>query len=162
MTYAAKGTPLKQTQETEKLEGGAAAAGGTAGTGANVPTYSAGAAGGGANSNYDRKKTETDYGVNKKVKETKVAKGAVNKLNVALMVDKTVPAPTSSTRSADRERGRRHRPGARRHVPGRPDRLRQGGDAQGGPGADDAARPAQVGRPRPRLACCSCSSWSAG
>ena len=47
MTYAAKGTPLKQTQETEELEGGAAATGGTAGTGANVPTYSAGAAAGG-------------------------------------------------------------------------------------------------------------------
>ena len=100
MTYAAKGTPLKQTQETEKLEGGAAAAGGTAGTGANVPTYSAGAAGGGSNSNYDRKKTETDYGVNKKIKETKIAKGAVNKLNVALMVDKTRPGRTSSTRSS--------------------------------------------------------------
>jgi flagellar M-ring protein FliF len=92
LTYAAKGTPLKQTSENEELEGGTAGAGGTAGTGANVPTYSAGAAGNGANSNYKRKKTETDYGVNKKITETKIAKGAVNKLNVALMVDKSVPA----------------------------------------------------------------------
>ena len=92
LTYAAKGTPLKQTSETEELEGGAAGAGGAAGTAGNVPTYSAGAAAGGTNSNYNRKKTETDFGVNKTITETKKAKGTVNKLNVALMVDKSVPA----------------------------------------------------------------------
>ena len=91
LKYAAKGTPLKQTEETEELEGGAAATGGAAGTAGNVPTYSAGAAAGGSNSNYNRKKTETDYGVNKTIEETEVAPGAVNKLNVALMVDKSVP-----------------------------------------------------------------------
>ena len=97
LTYAAKGTPLKQTSETEKLEGGTATTGGAAGTAGNVPTYSAGAAGGGANSNYNRKKTETDFGVNKTIKETKIAKGAVNKLNVALMVDKSVPPEVFSS-----------------------------------------------------------------
>ena len=54
LTYAAKGTPLKTSEETEKLEGGAAAAGGTAGTGSNVPTYSARNGNGSANSNYER------------------------------------------------------------------------------------------------------------
>jgi flagellar M-ring protein FliF len=92
LKYAAKGTPVEQTEETEELEGGAATTGGTAGTGANVPTYSAGAGGANGNSNYNREKTETKYGVNKTITETKIAKGAINKLNVALMVDKSVPA----------------------------------------------------------------------
>ena len=92
LTYAAKGTPLKTSEETEKLEGGAAGAGGTGGTGSNVPTYSNRDRNGDANSNYERAKKDTDYGVNKKVRETKVAGGAVNKLNVALLVDKSVPA----------------------------------------------------------------------
>ena len=92
LTYAAKGTPLKTSEETEKLEGGSAAAGGAAGTGSNVPTYSNRNGNGDANSNYERAKKDTDYGVNKKVRDTKIAAGAINKLNVALLVDKSVPA----------------------------------------------------------------------
>ena len=92
LTYAAKGTPLKTSKETEKLEGGAAAPGGNAGTGSNVPTYSANANAGNGDSNYERAKKDTDYGVNKKVRDTKIAGGAVNKINVALLVDKSVPA----------------------------------------------------------------------
>jgi flagellar M-ring protein FliF len=92
LTYAKTGTPMKTTVETEKLKGGTATAGGTAGTGSNIPSYSAGTAGGGANSNYQSSKKSTDFGVDKKVQTTEVAPGAVNKLNVALMVDKTVPA----------------------------------------------------------------------
>jgi flagellar M-ring protein FliF len=93
LTYGAKGTPLKKTEETEKLRGGSASAGGTAGTGSNVPSYSAGSGGGNANSSYQSKKGSTDYAVNKKVRKTKAAVGAVNKLNVALLVDKSVPGP---------------------------------------------------------------------
>ena len=93
LTYAAKGTPLKQTQETEELEGGAAGRGRHGGhrraTSRRTPRARPR---GGTNSNYNRKKTDTDYGVNKTITETKIAKGAVNKLNVALMVDKSVPA----------------------------------------------------------------------
>ncbi|HET6549673.1 MAG TPA: flagellar basal-body MS-ring/collar protein FliF [Solirubrobacter sp.] len=92
LTYAAKGTPLKTSEETERLRGGSATTGGAAGTGSNVPTYSAGAAGGGSNSNYQRKKKDTEWGVNKKVTSTEVAPGTVNKLGVALLVDKSVPA----------------------------------------------------------------------
>jgi flagellar M-ring protein FliF len=92
VSYAKKGVPLKQQTETEKLRGGNATAGGTAGTGSNIPTYSAGTAAGGANSNYQRKTDSVDYGVGKKVSRTEVAPGAVNKLNVALLVDKSVPA----------------------------------------------------------------------
>jgi flagellar M-ring protein FliF len=91
VVYEKKGTPLKKSTETEKLKGGGTTTGGTAGTGSNIPTYSAGAAGSGANSNYQRKTESTDFGVGKKVLRTEVAPGAVNKLNVALLVDKSVP-----------------------------------------------------------------------
>jgi flagellar M-ring protein FliF len=92
VTYDKKGVPLKSQTETEKLNGGSATTGGTAGTGSNIPTYAAGSAGGGANSNYQRKTENTDYGVGKKVARTEVAPGAVKKMNVALLVDKSVPA----------------------------------------------------------------------
>jgi flagellar M-ring protein FliF len=91
LTYAAKGTPLTTSEETEKLEGSGAAAGGPAGTGSNVPTYSNRNRNGSGESNYERAKKDTNYGVNKKVRDTKVAVGAVNKLNVALLVDKSIP-----------------------------------------------------------------------
>jgi flagellar M-ring protein FliF len=92
LTYAKKGVPLKTQKETEKLNGAGGTTGGTAGTGANIPTYSAGAAGGGSNSKYSRTSGTTDWGVDKQVAHTDVAPGAINKLNVALLVDKTVPA----------------------------------------------------------------------
>jgi flagellar M-ring protein FliF len=91
LTYAAKGTPLKTTEESETLTGSGATTGGSAGTGSNVPTYSGANGAGAGKSNYKSKKGTTDYGVNKKVTDTKVAVGAVNKLDVALLVDKSVP-----------------------------------------------------------------------
>ena len=81
--------------ETETMKGAGATTGGTAGTGSNVPTYSGSerrpprAAG-----NYNNKKVDTNFGVNKKVTKTETAPGAVNKLQVALMVDKSVPKAT--------------------------------------------------------------------
>lgn len=87
-----KSTPLKETVETEKLEGGGAGAGGASGTTANVPGYAQGAAAGAAGGQgYDRKSSTRQYGVDKTVIRTKVAPGAVNKMNVALIVDKSVP-----------------------------------------------------------------------
>jgi flagellar M-ring protein FliF len=84
-----KSTPTKETTETEKLAGGAGGAGASGAT-ANIPSYAQTAAAGGA-SNYDRKSTTKSYGVDKTVTRTKVAPGAVNRLNVALVVDKSVP-----------------------------------------------------------------------
>jgi flagellar M-ring protein FliF len=93
LKYAKKGVPQTLKTESEKLTGGAARAGGTAGSGANIPTYSAGnAAGGGGSSKYERKTKEQNVALDKTVSETIVAPGAVNKLNVALLVDKSVPA----------------------------------------------------------------------
>ncbi|MEA2320206.1 MAG: flagellar M-ring protein FliF [Solirubrobacteraceae bacterium] len=91
LTYAKRGIPLKQTRETERLQGAGAAAGGRAGTGSNLPAYAQNGAAGG-NSNYNRNSTQTDFGVDKTVTRTKVAPGQVNRLSVALVVDKSVPA----------------------------------------------------------------------
>jgi flagellar M-ring protein FliF len=92
LQYAKKGTPLHSTKETETLKGSGAKAGGTAGAAANLPTYAQNATSSGGNSDYKRTTGTTDYGVDKTVTRTKVAPGAVNKLDVALLVDKSVPA----------------------------------------------------------------------
>jgi flagellar M-ring protein FliF len=90
LTYAKKGVPLKQTEETERLRGGGSTSGGATGSASNLPSY-AGSAGGGSNSNYQRKSTQTDFGVDKTVQRTQVAPGQVNRLSVGLVVDKSVP-----------------------------------------------------------------------
>jgi flagellar M-ring protein FliF len=90
LTYAKKGVPLKQTEETERLRGGGSASGGSTGTSSNLPSYAATGAGGG-NSNYNRSSTQTDFGVDKTVTRTKVAPGQVNRLSLGLVVDKSVP-----------------------------------------------------------------------
>src|SRR3954447_976897 len=50
LTYAKKGVPLKQTDETERLKGGGSGSGGAAGSASNLPSYAASSSGG-ANSN---------------------------------------------------------------------------------------------------------------
>jgi flagellar M-ring protein FliF len=92
VTYAKRGVPLKTQTETERLRGGGATTGGAAGTANNIPQYAGPAGGGAANSNYQRETENTEFGVNKQVDRTEIAPGAVNKLNVALLVDKSVPA----------------------------------------------------------------------
>lgn len=89
LKYAEDGVPLKTKTEDEQLEGGASK-GGRSGTTGNIPTYAQSSAGG-ANSNYTRKSDDTEFGVDKTVTRTKVAPGAVNRLDIALMIDKTVP-----------------------------------------------------------------------
>jgi flagellar M-ring protein FliF len=98
LTYGPKGVPLTSTVDDETLSGaGAANAAGTAGTGSNVPTYSGSKAANAAGaSNYKSKKGTTTWGVNKTVTDKKIAGGSVNKMNIALMVDKSVPAATFS------------------------------------------------------------------
>jgi flagellar M-ring protein FliF len=104
LTYAKKGTPLSTQKETETLKGGGsggAGGGGAAGTASNtVPSY-AGASGGGANSNYKHVTGQTQFGVNKEVAKTEVAPGAVKKMNVAVVLDKSVPpASVAAVRTA--------------------------------------------------------------
>jgi flagellar M-ring protein FliF len=142
-----EGHPLKTTEETEKLRGKGATSGGTAGTGSNVPTYSAGSGGGSGNNSYDRKSGTTDYGVDKTVSKTEVAPGQVNKMQVALLVDKSVPA-AAFTASRTRSRA----PPAstpRAATSSRPSRCRSPRPRpEGRPRADEPARAAEVGRPR--------------
>jgi len=91
LTVSGTGTPSKTTEETENLKGGSATTAGTAGTGSNVPTYSNNSGSGSNNSTYKSKKGATEYVVPKKVTKTKKATGGVNKLDIALLVDKSVP-----------------------------------------------------------------------
>jgi flagellar M-ring protein FliF len=91
LAYAKKGTPLETTKETESLKGTGSAGGGTAGAAANLPTYAQNATSAGGNSNYKRTTGKTTFGVNKTVTRKTIAPGAVNKLDVALLVDKSVP-----------------------------------------------------------------------
>jgi flagellar M-ring protein FliF len=91
LLYAKKGVPLTQAKTTEKLKGSGSATG-TSGTGSNIPSY-AGAGSSGGN-NYNNNVLNTTYGVSKTVSHTKVAPGAVNKLGVAVLVDKSVPPAT--------------------------------------------------------------------
>src|SRR4051794_30780024 len=95
LQYAKQGTPIKTTEDTERLRGTGGGAGGAAGSASNIPTYAAGAGGSGGNSNYQRKQGSTDFGVGKVVTHTKVAPGAINRLNVALVLDPSVPPKTA-------------------------------------------------------------------
>jgi flagellar M-ring protein FliF len=98
LAYDRRSVPLETDTESERLRGtGGGGAGGAAGAAANIPTYAAGAGGGGGgNSNYNRSKDNTKFGVGKTVTRTKVAPGAVNRLDVALVIDPSVPATTRS------------------------------------------------------------------
>jgi flagellar M-ring protein FliF len=91
LTYAKKGVPLKTSKESEQLRGGSVRAGGTAGTGSNIPSYSQGAAAANGNSSYKRSGGTTEWGVDKQVAKTDVAPGAINTQHVALLVDSAVP-----------------------------------------------------------------------
>jgi flagellar M-ring protein FliF len=91
LIYANKGTPLKVTNDIETLKGAGGAGGGAAGTAGNITGY-AGAGGGGGKSNYKHSVKTEELGVNKTIVHTKVAPGAVNKLNVSLVLDSSVPA----------------------------------------------------------------------
>jgi flagellar M-ring protein FliF len=89
LTYAKKGVPLQQKKTTESLQGQGAAAAGTSGAASNIPTYAGGGgAAGNGNSNYKQSTTDTTYGIDKTVARTQKAQGAVNRLDIGLVVDK--------------------------------------------------------------------------
>jgi flagellar M-ring protein FliF len=91
LQYDKKGVPLQQQNEQETLKGGGGAGGGGAAGAASNTIPSFAAAGGGGSSNYNRKSSNTQFGVNKKITHTKFAPGAVNKMSVAVLLNKTVP-----------------------------------------------------------------------
>lgn len=94
LIYSKKGVPEEVTTDKEKLNGSAVTTGGPAGTGANIPSYSTGGAGGGKGSKYQHTTKTLKNALNKSVARTQVAPGAINSLNVALVADATVPKAT--------------------------------------------------------------------
>ena len=95
VTYAKKGTPITTETEKETLasEGGDTAAA-PAGAGANLPTLAEQAGAGattGGSSDYARTTKKTTRGVNKTIEETTQVPGTVNRLDVALLIDSSVP-----------------------------------------------------------------------
>jgi flagellar M-ring protein FliF len=91
VTYAKRGVPLTQQIETETLKSKGGGAALPAGTSANAsPSYAA-AAGATGQSQYNNKKDSTSFGVDKTIQRSIVAPGSVNRLDVALVVDKSVP-----------------------------------------------------------------------
>jgi flagellar M-ring protein FliF len=113
VTYARRGVPLKQSTKEETLDAEGTTAAGPAGAGSNIPSYAGNAAGQGGSSEYRNRSDETEYGVDKTVESTVVTPGEVQKLDVALLVDKSVPpadvraieAAVRSTAGVDPERG---------------------------------------------------------
>ncbi len=91
LDYADEGVALREKTEDERLQGTGARAGGRAGADGNIPGYAAGAAGGG-DSNYRRNSDETDFGVDKTVRDREIAPGAVERQSVSVLVDTSVPA----------------------------------------------------------------------
>lgn len=98
VTYGKKGVPITASEDTEQLggkNGATAATSGAAGIASNLPGYSgsqtaATAAAKGAT--YAHVKGTTEYGVDKQVESTVIAPGSVQKLDVALVLDKSIPA----------------------------------------------------------------------
>jgi flagellar M-ring protein FliF len=88
-----EGIPLTQAQQDENLNSTGGGGGGGAGTGANIPTYGTGGTGDGS-TQYTNKKNDQTFGVDKTVTRTVVAEGAVNRLQVAVILDQDVPAAT--------------------------------------------------------------------
>ncbi|QEC46836.1 flagellar M-ring protein FliF [Baekduia soli] len=90
LTYGTKGVPQTEKKQTETLTGaGAGAAAGAAGTASNLPGYAAGSAtGGSAKNNYKNTTTDSAFAIDKKITKTTVAPGAVNNLQVSVLVDK--------------------------------------------------------------------------
>jgi flagellar M-ring protein FliF len=90
LTYTGKVVPLAEKTTTESLKGSGSSAGGTSGTASNLPSYAANAAGGSANNNYKNTTTDKTNGADKTITKTQKATGAVNRLDVAVLLDKSV------------------------------------------------------------------------
>ncbi len=91
LKYDRRGTPVEEIEETERLDGGGAAAGTAAGTRANIPTYeAAGAAGAGGASNYRKSSVKRTTAVGKTIIDSVRAPGTINRLDVALVLDKSL------------------------------------------------------------------------
>jgi flagellar M-ring protein FliF len=96
VTYAKKGVPLTEQTQSETLasKGGGSAQlpSGTKTNTQSTPTYAGTTSGANGSSNYRNTTATTTYGVDKTIQHSVVAPGSVNKIDVALMIDQSVPA----------------------------------------------------------------------
>src|SRR4051812_5830655 len=90
LKYSGKVVPLTEKKADESLKGSGATSGGTSGTASNLPGYAANNSSSGANNNYKNTTSETTNGADKTITKTEKATGAVNRLDVAVMLDKSV------------------------------------------------------------------------
>jgi flagellar M-ring protein FliF len=108
--------PSEQRVTTETLRGSGAASGGTSGTASNLPSYAAnGSASGSGNNDYRNRTEDKTNAIGKTITRTTVAPGAVNKMDMSLMLDKSVrltpaqmtqlKASVSSAAGIDTKRG---------------------------------------------------------
>jgi flagellar M-ring protein FliF len=93
LTYTGKVVPLAQKQSTESLKGSGAASAGAAGTASNLPSYAASSTTPGGTNNYKNTTTDVTNGADKTITKTAKASGAVNRLDVAVLLDKSVKLP---------------------------------------------------------------------
>jgi flagellar M-ring protein FliF len=90
LRYARRGTPIEEVKETERLRGAGGAGGAGAGTRANIPTYQAAGGAAGAGSNYNKRSTKRTQVVGKTITDTVKAPGTVKRLDVALVLDRSL------------------------------------------------------------------------
>jgi flagellar M-ring protein FliF len=90
LTYTGKTVPLAEKSTTESLKGSGSTSGGTSGTASNLPSYAANATSAGGTNNYKNTTTDKTNGADKTITKTQKATGAVNRLDVAVLLDKSV------------------------------------------------------------------------
>ena len=94
LTYTGKTVPLAEKTTTESLKGSGSTSSGPSGTASNLPSYAANATGGGGTNNYKNTTTDKTNGADKTITKTQKATGAVNRLDVAVLLDKSVKLTT--------------------------------------------------------------------
>jgi flagellar M-ring protein FliF len=101
LTYGKNGVPLKETKESESLQGaGAGAAGGQAGVTGNATNGSTTANATSADSNYRKASSSKDMGVDKTVERRQLATGAVNRMDVAVLIDSAAKPDVTAIQNA--------------------------------------------------------------
>jgi flagellar M-ring protein FliF len=113
LRYERRGTPIQETEETEQLDGGGGAGALGSGTRSNIPTYNAAAGGGaGGASNYKKRSVTRQTAVGRTITDSIRAPGAINRLDVALVLDKSLEPQRADIENAvagaaglQRERG---------------------------------------------------------
>jgi flagellar M-ring protein FliF len=83
--------PLTEKKTTESLKGTGSGTGGTAGSSSNLPnTIASNASSSTGTNDYKNTTTDTNFGVDKTITKTTKAPGSVNRMDVAVMLDKSV------------------------------------------------------------------------